>query len=299
METLEDVVVVRKGKLKARMLIIVLAFVWGSSFILMKEGLKVYPPGQVAGVRILSAFLFVFFIALPGLRKVKRSKFKYLFLSGMLGNLLPAFLFAFAQTKLNSSISGILNGLTPLFTLLIGALFFRSKITRNRALGIALGLVGSMGLSFMNAKGGLGGMNFYALLILLATIFYGINVNLLKKHFIDMSPLVVSSTALLLVGPLAGIYLGFTDFSEILKTDVSIHALKYILILGVVGTAISLILFNYLIQISDPVFASSVTYLIPFVALLWGFIDGEPITLFHVLGMGLILTGVYIVNRSK
>ena len=299
MDTLERVAVARKSKLKARLLIVVLALVWGSSFILMKEGLKVYPPGQVAGVRIFSAFLCMFFIALPSLRKIKRDKFKYLFLSGMLGNLLPAFLFAFAQTKLNSSLSGILNGLTPLFTLLIGALFFGSKITGNRALGIALGLIGSMGLSFLNAKGGLGGMNYYALLILLATVFYGINVNLLKKHFIGMNPLVVSSTALLLVGPLAGLYLGFSDFSEILKTDVSLHALKYILILGVVGTAVSLILFNYLVQISDPVSASSVTYLIPFVALLWGMIDGEPITGFHVLGMALILTGVYIVNRSK
>jgi drug/metabolite transporter (DMT)-like permease len=283
------------------LLLAVLSLIWGSSFILIKKGLAVYSPMQLGTLRIFTAFLFLLPFAFMYIRRVKPHHWKHLALAGLVGSLFPAILFSIAGSKMDSALSGALNALTPLFTLLIGAFFFRSKISGYKLLGLMLGLIGSIGLIMVRNDGSMGfDFNFYALLVIAATLCYGLNINLIKTYLSDVKPLIISTLSLLTVGPVAGVYLFSTDFVHKLNhVEGSGLALTYVLILGVAGTAIALILFNKLIQLSSPVFASSTTYLIPIVALMWGVLDDEKVMVAHVFGMAAIIGGVLIVNRAK
>lgn len=283
------------------LLLAVLSLVWGSSFILIKKGLAVFSPMQLGTLRILSAFLFLLPFAFRYMVRVQRGHWKFLALVGLVGSLIPAILFSIAGSKMDSALSGALNALTPLFTLLIGAFFFSSRISGVKLLGLLLGLVGSVGLIFVRKEGSMElDFNYYAFLVIAATVCYGLNINLIKNYLSDVKPLVISTLSLLTVGPVAGIYLFSTDFVYRLNhVEGSGMALTYVLILGVAGTAIALILFNKLIQLSSPVFASSTTYLIPIVALMWGVLDGENFMMAHLIGMAAIIIGVVIVNRAK
>lgn len=238
--------------------------------------------------------------AIRNVRKVEPHRWKFLLGSGMLGNFLPAFLFAIAETRVASGLAGVLNSLTALFTLLVGAALFGQSITWMRMLGIVIGIAGTAILIFTgNGNAELDNM-YYGLYIVLATVFYGISANLIKFRLQGMKAIAVSSLALLTVGPLALVYLLTTDFLYKLQhVPGAWEALMYIAILAVFSTAIALILFNKLIQISTTLFASSTTYLIPIVALMWGVLDGETIHLWHYLGMVVILLGVFIVNRAR
>lgn len=238
--------------------------------------------------------------AINHIKKAEPRQWKFLVGSGILGNLLPAFLFAYAETKLASGLAGVLNSLTALFTLLVGALFFHQTITWMRLLGIIVGITGTSVLIF--SGGGNEDMDntFYGLYIVVATICYGGSVNIIKHRLQGMKPLAMSSLALLTVGPFAFIYLLTTDaFNKLQHTPGAWEALSYIAILAVFSTAVGLVLFNKLIHISTTLFASSSTYLIPIVALMWGVLDGEIIHLWHYVGMVIILAGVFIVNRAR
>ncbi|SFG64069.1 DMT family transporter [Pontibacter chinhatensis] len=282
------------------MLVIILALIWGTSFILIKKGLVVYAPNEVGALRMVIACAALLPFAIRNVRKVEPHRWKFLLGSGMLGNFLPAFLFAIAETRVASGLAGVLNSLTALFTLLVGAALFGQSITWMRMLGIVIGIAGTAILIFTgNGNAELDNM-YYGLYIVLATVFYGISANLIKFRLQGMKAIAVSSLALLTVGPLALVYLLTTDFLYKLQhVPGAWEALMYIAILAVFSTAIALILFNKLIQISTTLFASSTTYLIPIVALMWGVLDGETIHLWHYLGMVVILLGVFIVNRAK
>lgn len=238
--------------------------------------------------------------AIRNVRKVEPGRWKFLLGSGLLGNFFPAFLFAIAETRLASGLAGVLNSLTALFTLLVGAALFGQSITWMRMLGIVVGIAGTAVLIFSgNGNAELDNM-YYGLYIVLATIFYGISANLIKFRLHGMKAIAVSSLALLTVGPVALVYLFTTDFwYKLHHVPGAWEALMYIAILAVFSTAIALVLFNKLIQISTTLFASSTTYLIPVVALMWGVLDGEVIHLWHYVGMVIILAGVFIVNRAK
>lgn len=238
--------------------------------------------------------------AIKNVRKVEPHRWKFLLGSGLLGNFLPAFLFAIAETRLASGLAGVLNSLTALFTLLVGAALFGQSITWMRMLGIVVGIAGTAILIFSgNGNAELDNM-YYGLYIVLATIFYGISANLIKFRLHGMKAIAVSSLALLTVGPVALVYLFTTDFwYKLQHVPGAWEALMYIAILAVFSTAIALVLFNKLIHISTTLFASSTTYLIPVVALMWGVLDGEEIQLWHYVGMVIILAGVFIVNRAK
>nr|WP_317175447.1 DMT family transporter [Pontibacter cellulosilyticus] len=281
-------------------LIIILALIWGTSFILIKKGLIVFSSDELGALRIAIAFLTLSPFAAIHLRKVEPHRWKYLVGSGILGNLLPAFLFAYAETRLASGLAGVLNSLTALFTLLVGAMFFRQSITWMRMLGIIIGIMGTAVLIFSGNGSADMDNKYYGLYIVIATVCYGGSVNIIKHRLQGMKPLVMSSMALLTVAPFAVAYLFTTDVVHKLQyTQGAWEALMYIALLAVFSTAVGLVLFNKLIHISTTLFASSSTYLIPIVALMWGVLDGESIQLWHYLGMIVILVGVFIVNRAK
>ena len=283
----------------AWLLLLVLALIWGSSFILIKNGLTGLAPGEVGALRIVSASVFLLPLSLKHIWKVNRKQVLLLFVVGMFGSLIPAFLFAAAQTRIPSSVAGILNALTPLFTMLLGVLFFAQRLSMKTFAGLLIGLGGTAYLILMGSGEGLKGINYHALLVVMATIFYGANLNLIKFRITDLSARAITSISLLFVGPFAAIYLlFFTEFTDKLDQQ-HLWPISSVILLGVMGTALALILFNQLVKITTPVFTSSVTYLIPIVAVMWGLADGERLQLHHLIGMVLIIAGVYLANRRR
>ena len=280
------------------MLLILLGLIWGSSFILIKRGLTAFSAAEVGALRIASASVFLMPVALPALRTLSRRHLKLLAFIGLFGSLGPAFLFAFAQTQLSSSVTGILNAVTPLNVLLLGAAFFGRSITRPELVGLGAGLVGTVILMLAGSSGSLDGINYYALLIIAATICYGFNTNIIKNYLGDLKPTVITAVSLLLAGPAAVFYLlSVPGFAEKAVSGAARWPLLAMVLLGVVGTALALIMFNKLVQIRTAVFASSVTYLVPMVAIAWGVLDGESLSGWHLVGMAAILGGVYVANR--
>ncbi|MDH5608810.1 MAG: DMT family transporter [Cyclobacteriaceae bacterium] len=290
----------KEGKWMAWSLLLALSLIWGSSFILIKKGLVGLSPGEVGALRILAASLFLFPFALAQIKKIRLGEWKYLVSVGLLGSLFPSFLFAIAQTRLSSAVTGILNTLTPLFTLLVAQTAYHHRYGKGVTIGILTGFAGSVVL-ILAGSGATFQLNAYAFFVVLATFFYALNLNIIKNHLQRLSSLSITSVSLLVAGPLAAVYLVvFTDYSQkIIVTDGMLPASAYIVLLGVLGTAIALILFNRLVQLTDPVFTSSVTYIIPLIAVLWGLLDGEKLYVIHFVGMAAILVGVFIVNRTS
>jgi drug/metabolite transporter (DMT)-like permease len=283
------------------LLLSILTLIWGTSFILIKQGLKVFSADEVGSLRVASASLFLLPAALVQLKEVKRSDYWKLFTSGMLGIFIPAFLYAAAQTRMDSSVAGILNTLTPLFTMMIGAILFRQRFGIYPIAGIMLGFAGTIMLSLSRSSGSEIAFNGFSLFIVLACFLYGSNLNFIKFKIPDVPALTITSVSLMLIGPLAFVYLfGFTDFVHKLNTQEGAwKAFGFITLLGLMSTAVATILFNQLVKISTPLFASSVTYLLPIVGVMWGFLDGERLHAFHFIGMAAIISGVYISNRRR
>ncbi len=277
-----------------------LALTWGSSFILMKRGLDSFSSYQVAALRIFIAFLFLLPLAF---RHIKKIHFKYLpaFIAmGVFGNLIPAFLFTQAETLISSALTGMLNSVTPVFALIIGLIMLKEKVKLLQIVGLATGIIGAIGLLSLGKDSESSG-NIYlgGAMVLLATFFYGLSVNIIKAKLGNVSAVTATIFALCIVGPFAGIYLFTTDFIEVMQTKpLAFDSLKYVCILAIFGTSLSLIVFNILIKEAGTLFASSVTYFIPIVAMLWGALDGEAITVAHSIFIVVILAGVWLVNKK-
>ncbi len=281
-------------------ILLMLSFIWGSSFILMKRGLEVFSPVQVGAYRLSIAGLALLPIVIKNWGPFLKSKLKYFAIVGMIGNGIPAFLFSTAQTKLNSSTAGALNALTPLFTLLIGVWLFQNKLTLSKTLGVIIGLLGALILIRLRANGLAEPHWAYGLLIVVATIMYGTSVNTVGKYLRDVRPIVTAAVPLVLAATPSVILLFSTDFVIRLQEQPDAwRALGYISILGLLGSAASLVAFNKLIQITSPIFASTTTYLMPIVALFWGLLDGEALGWPQFLGMVSILVGIWLVNRKR
>jgi len=278
--------------------LILLAIIWGSSFILMKRGLDVYSYTQVAALRLFIAFLSLTPFLLRAVKLVQKKHIIPIVVMALFGNGIPAFLFTKAQTQLDSSLVGILNSLVPLFTLLLGVYFFRTKPTKTNIAGIIIGLFGAVFLTYSTMGGGVE-INDYVFLVILATVMYAISINVIKKYLQDLDALSISSLAFLVIGPFSAIYIFNTDFISLTSTNKGFEALLYIVLLAVVGTSLAVVIFNQLISRSSAIFASSVTYLIPIVAIFWGIFDGEKVTLIHLLSVVIILSGVYLVNKKS
>lgn len=285
----------------AWILLIILTLIWGTSFILIKRSLVAFDAGEVGALRMLTAGIVLLPLAFSNYKKVKGKNWTALFIIGFLGSFIPAFLFAKAETNLDSSLAGVLNALTPIFVLIAGALLFAQRFTKSQVLGILIGFIGTVFLVFAGSNGSISNINFYAFFVVLATICYGLNANVIKFNVKGLNALTITSISLGMVTPIALLYiLIFTDVpNQIINESEARWSLLYVSILGVMSTAIAMGLFNKLIQITTPIFTSSVTYLIPIVAVIWGLWDGEVLLTGHFLGMFGILTGVYITNRKK
>jgi drug/metabolite transporter (DMT)-like permease len=280
--------------------LIILSLVWGSSFILMKKALLGLTPIQVGALRIVITAVFLLLIGFKSVLKINRRHWYYLMLNGVVGNFIPVFLFAFAIEHIDSAIASILNGLTPLNTLIFGALIFGFGFKRNQLIGVLVGLLGTVMLILKGAEINPNQNYAYAGLILFATVCYALNVNIIKKylHDLDALSITVGNFIILLVPAL--IVLWFSNFFTTFEfTETGTSSLIYITILSIFGTGLAKILFNKLIKISTPIFSSSVTYLIPIVAICWGVLDGEKITLYQFVSGLIILLGVYLVNKAK
>lgn len=291
------------------LLLVTLSIIWGSSFLLMKIGLQVLTPIQLAAIRISIAGLVFMPFALKHIKRLNKEDRKYALLAGLIGNGIPAFLFALAQTKVNSSLAGVLNATTPLFTLLIGALFTSMVLTSSKIVGVIIGLVGAVIIVLGKVIGGLitGEQSLleetniaYTLLVVLATVCYGANINLIKSKLSQYKAIIISTIPLSFIALPGILILLFSDWSNVQSVEAAqvTRAIGATAILALVGTSLGLFLFNRLIQISGPVFSSSVTYFIPVVALILGVLDGERILGIQAIGMLLILTGVYLLNRA-
>ncbi len=277
--------------------LILLAMVWGSSFILIKKALIAFMPLEVAALRVFSTFVGFIPILFIKWGEIDWKEWKYFLFVGLSGSAIPAFLFAIAQTKVNSSVAGVLNGLTPIFTLIIAFFIFKEKIKSNAVFGIIMGFVGASMLILGGDNTGGTTNILYALLIVFATVFYALNVNVIKAHFNQMNPVIISAVSFSLLGPLAGIYLFASDFiPHLTGHEYGWYSLVAVVILGVVGTGLATVLFFKLVQETDAVFASSVAFMIPVVAILWGIFDGESFVLLQLLGLMLVLTGIYLIR---
>ena len=275
----------------------VLSIIWGSSFKLMKFGMEALSPYQVAALRMISAGLILLPFTITAIKKIPKNKIGLVMLSGLLGSFFPAFLFCIAETKIDSSLAGILNALTPLFTVIIGVSFFRVEVSRQKYIGVIVGFIGLMLLFLVGGNVTLNYLS-YALLVLLATFFYGINVNLIGSYMNKIGSLNIASLAFTFLIIPSSIILWYTGYFNLpLLAKEYLTATVASIILGVFGTAIASVLFYVLVKRAGGLFASTVTYGIPFVAVFLGLLDGEFITLLQVGCLAIILVGVYLANK--
>jgi drug/metabolite transporter (DMT)-like permease len=276
-----------------------LSLIWGSSFILIKKSLIGLTPIQVGALRILITALVLTIVGFKSILTIRRKHWYYIFLTAVLGTFFPAFLYAYAINGIDSSIASILNSLTPLNTLIIGALVFGFAFKKHQLFGILIGLVGTVILILKGSALNPDQNYWYTLFPILSSIGYAFNVNILKKHLSDLSALAVTvGNFVILIIP-TSIVLWMSDFFQTFEfTTETRPSLIYITILAVFGTALAKTMFNRLVQLSSPIFSSSVTYLIPIVAVFWGLIDGENLTLIQLFAGAVILLGVYLTNRK-
>jgi drug/metabolite transporter (DMT)-like permease len=276
----------------------ILAMIWGTSFILMKFGLRSFSNMQVAAFRIFISFLLLIPFLFNRIKKVRKNHLKSLLIVGFIGNAIPAFLFTKAQTEVSSSIAGVLNSLTPLFALLIGLLVFKMKFNLSSLFGVLIGLTGAVLLIVFTGNFSIDLKNMYPLLIVLATVMYAFNVNEVKQNLKDLDAITIVAVAFAIVGPFAGAYLLFSDFSDTAYNSAAIASFSCIFLLALFSSVVATILFNNLIKHTTALFASSVTYLIPIVAISWGLLDGENLSFSQFLSIIIIMFGVYLVNRK-
>ncbi|MFZ0282777.1 MAG: DMT family transporter [Bacteroidales bacterium] len=270
-----------------------LSLIWGTSYILMKRGLESFSYIQVGTLRILFSFLCLLPIALKNLHKLSRQNFLSIGIIGLFGSGIPAFLFPVAQTRISSSLAGMLNSLSPVFTLVVGILFYKRHAVKAQITGVFLGLIGAVGLLYSGSFS----LNYYGIFVVIATILYGISANEVSRVE-GINGLQITSLAFLLISPIAIGYLIFSDFSQVPATDHWVRNLGCIALLAVMGSAIALALFYFLIRETSPVFGSLVTYFIPIVSTLWGLADNERFTSSMLISVAVILAGVYIINRT-
>lgn len=287
------------SKLINWLIFISLSVIWGSSFILMKEGLVALTAFQVASVRIISSGLVLLPVAIKSIRQIPADKLFIIFMSGVLGSLLPAYLFCIAEQWIDSSLAGTLNSLTPIFVIIIGALFFKTKTAAHKVIGILIAFSGSIFLFFSQPGFSHNSNLAYVLLVVLATMMYGLNVNMVHRYLQHVSSFQIAALALSTNAIPALVVLYFTGyFSMDLSNRAVLFSTGYSVILGIMGTALASVIFYILIKRAGAVFSSMVTYGIPFVAIIWGIIYGEQVGWKQVIGLLVILTGVYVANRK-
>ncbi len=290
---------IKNKKIFPLLVLIFLSMIWGSSFILIKKGLLSFTPIQVSALRIFFASIVLLPIAVKYIPEFK-GHWKIIMILGFISNLLPAFLIAIAETKINSSLAGMLNSLTPITTMVIGALFFGTKFTFKLSIGLFIGLIGSLVLSFVSSNGELGSFNFYVLYVVAVTLLYGLSGNMVKDLVEKINPLILVPLELMAMLPLTIIILLSTNiFEQITTHDDALFSLAALFTLGAASTSIAGIIYIKLVKQTTAVFAAASTYLIPIMAITWGLFDNEVLFPLHFVGVGLIIVGVLLVNRFR
>lgn len=277
----------------------ILSIIWGSSFILIKKGLLGLTAFQLGALRNVFTGIILLIMGFRSLKSIKVKSWKWILISGLLGSFFPSFLFAIAETEIDSAVASILNSLVPLNTILMGFAVFKIASTKRQILGVIIGFIGTAILILKGADLNPEQNYWYAGFVLLSTLMYASNINIIKRFLQDEKPLAIAAGNYVFITIPALVILIFTDFFEAPNFENSLfnESVIYVFVLSIFGTAIAKILFNRLVQISTPVFASSVAYTMPLVALLWGLLDGELFSVLQILAAIMVLIGVYLGNK--
>lgn len=281
--------------------LIALSLIWGSSFILIKKSLIGLSPLQVGSLRIVFSSIMIFLIAFNKIKTIQKDKWKWIAVSAIIGTFLPAFLFAFAETQIDSAVASILNSLVPMNTVLIGLAVFKISTTKTQSIGVIIGFIGTSILIISGSDLNPDQNYMYSGLVIICSILYATNVNLIKKYLYDVNAVAIAAgqfSVIFIPSLIVLVYSGFFDL-KFSNNELLYHSLLYVLLLSFFGTAMAKILFNKLIQISSPVFASSVTYSMLIVSVIWGVLDGELFNINQAIATILIIIGVYLSNKKK
>jgi len=281
--------------------LLLLSLIWGSSFILIKKGLEGLTAMQLGALRTIVTGSVLLLAGGWTFKSIPKSKWKWLVASGLLGSFLPAFCFAFAETEIDSAVVSVLNSLVPINTIILGVLIFNINSTKKQVVGILIGLVGTIILILAGARLNPDQNYIFAGFVIAATLMYAANANIIKRYLSNVSPLAIAAGQYVFIIIPAIVILLTSNFFDDKTID---HpkfypSIGYIVLLSVFGTAIAKVAFNKLVHLSSPVFASSVTYIMPIVALFWGILDGESFGIIQSLASILILLGVYLAHRKK
>jgi len=281
-----------KRKLWHWLALILLSLIWGTSYILMKKGLESFSPLQVGALRIVITFICLLPVALKHFNHLNRTNILSVIIIGLFGSVIPAFLFPLAETKISSSLAGMLNSMSPVFTLLFGITIYKRKLIKTQIAGVFLGLLGATGLLYTGSFT----FNIFGLFVVLATILSGISSNEVS-HVKELNGIKITALSFFVTSPVAIIYLLFSDLSVPMHTENWVRNLCFIGILAILGSAIALVIYYLLIRDTSPIFGSSVTYFIPVVATLWGLADNEHFSSSMLVSVIFIFAGVFIINK--
>ena len=287
-------------KLNKWFYLISLSLIWGSSFILIKKGLVGLEADQLGSLRIIFSSIIIILIAWKRLLKISRVEWKWITISAFLGSFFPAFLFAFAEKEIDSAVASVINSIVPLNTLVIGMVLFNIRSTKRQIIGVLIGLAGTYMLIISGINLNPDQNYLYSGFVILCSFLYALNVNIIKKYLQHLSALTITvgHFAVIIIPGIIVFY--FSDFDvNSLKKQETIDSIIYVLILAVIGTALAKILFNKLIKISSPVFASSVTYSMLIVSIFWGLVDGEKFSIYQLIATIIIILGVLLTNKKS
>ena len=287
-------------KLNKWFYLISLSLIWGSSFILIKKALVGLEADQLGSLRIIFSSIIIILIAWKRLSKINRLEWKWITISAFLGSFFPAFLFAFAEKEIDSAVASIINSIVPLNTVIIGMVLFNIRSTKRQIIGVLIGLAGTYMLIMSGIKLNPDQNYLYSGFVILCSFLYALNVNIIKKYLQHLSALTITVGHFAVIIIPAVIVFCFSDFDvNSLRNQETIDSIIYVLILAVFGTALAKILFNKLIKISSPVFASSVTYSMLIVSIFWGLVDGEKFSIYQLIATIIIILGVLLTNKKS
>lgn len=287
-------------KLNKWFYLISLSLIWGSSFILIKKALVGLEADQLGSLRIIFSSIIIILIAWKRLSKITRLEWKWITISAFLGSFFPAFLFAFAEKEIDSAVASIINSIVPLNTVIIGMVLFNIRSTKRQIIGVLIGLAGTYMLIMSGIKLNPDQNYLYSGFVILCSFLYALNVNIIKKYLQHLSALTITVGHFAVIIIPAVIVFCFSDFDvNSLRNQETIDSIIYVLILAVFGTALAKILFNKLIKISSPVFASSVTYSMLIVSIFWGLVDGEKFSIYQLIATIIIILGVLLTNKKS
>ncbi|NQY28695.1 MAG: DMT family transporter [Flavobacteriaceae bacterium] len=279
----------------------ILSVIWGSSFILIKKGLIGLDAYQLGSLRIIFTAVFLFLIGFKSFKKIEKRHYKPVVISALLGTFIPVYMFALAETEIDSSIASILNSLTPLNTLIFGFFFFKMSFSKNQLVGVIIGLLGTLLLIVSGANLNPDQNYWFSIFVIIASVCYAFNVSIIKTYLQDLNAMSIAVGNFAVITIPAVIVLFFTGFFkvEVITSEAVQTSMLYLVLLAIFGTGIAKVMFNRLVQISTPIFSSSVTYTIPIVALIWGVLDGEKLNMVQIGATVIILLGVFMANRKK